>query len=186
MERESSSCSQAPNVKGKGKKIFALKGGKSEKRKTKPKKRKSKPNNKIPRYSWGGERRKGRESEKGFSCAGADTVRLHFQRSGSGSGVPLSSSAIFLGVLREHCGFSRAALPGLCEAAPGARDLPLPLAQTPPEGWAAPLRDEGGRRSPLRSPKSLSVQSSPQNGLERRGFGKPVERMDVICVSKRS
>lgn len=122
---------------------------------------------------------------EGFSCTEADTVSLHFQRSGSDSGIPLSSSAVLLGILREHRGFSRAALPGLCEAAPGPRDLPLLLAQTPPEGLGSPQRDEGGRRSPLLSPKSLSVRSSPQNGLGRRDIGKSVERTDVICLSKR-
>lgn len=62
--------------------------------------------------------------EKGFGCAGADTVRLRFQRSGSNSGIPLSSSAMGLGVLREP----RVLQPPL----PGFAGQPRELPTSPP------------------------------------------------------
>lgn len=104
----------------------------------------------------------------------------------SRSGVPLSSLALCSGLVRELRGS-----PGAAAPRPAGQPRDLPASPCPSLGrlrrdWAAPQGVEGRRQSPLRSPKPLSVRSSPQNGLEKRDFGRPVEGVDVICASKRS
>lgn len=107
---------------------------------------------------------------EGFSCTEADTVSLHFQRSGSDSGVPLSSSALFLGILREPRAFSRAELPGTS---------PYPSLKRLRRAWAAPSGTGAGGGAPSSPPKPTG-RAGKARFWETCG-----ERMDVICLWKR-
>lgn len=94
---------------------------------------------------------------------------------------------ICLGVLWEPRGFPRAAAPRALRGSPGScRPAPAPRSNAS-RGPGQPRRgSRAGGGAPLLSSKSLSVLSSPRNGLGKRDSGKPVEGMDVICASKRS
>lgn len=118
MERESSSCSQTPNVKGRREKIFALKGGKSEK-KTTPNQKTEIPSPTIKATDIAGEERDAREEVMRRALAVPGLTRCVC--TSSEAGATPASRFLSRRFSWEFCG-STAVFPGL--RSPGSARQP--------------------------------------------------------------